>query len=226
MFDKKTNTNYKLILQKRLKSRRLFLNLTYEELSNKIGISKSTLQRYESGGIKNISYDKVLHLSEALGVSPEYFLDFSMDYTADSPPETKHQSQYGEIKIFDTQEEFEQRVLEEITPKLISENYKLERKERGFVCDLIASKGSIRWYLDFFHTNPENFNNLYESTIQNKFLIKLGRIAVHEKPISKYSFIVDNDNTKDFMTKHIAKHLTFETSVILIASKGFTEYRL
>lgn len=72
------------ILQNRLKERRLFLDMTYQDLANKTGLSKSTLQRYETGGIKNLPYDKIFILSEALEVSPSYFTDLSQDYTGET----------------------------------------------------------------------------------------------------------------------------------------------
>ena len=71
------NDKEKEILRKRLKERRNFLNLTYKQLSEKTGISKSTLQRYENGGIKNLPYDKIFILSQALEVTPEYFTNLS-----------------------------------------------------------------------------------------------------------------------------------------------------
>ena len=60
------NNQDKKILQSRLKERRLFLNMTYQDLADKTGISKSTLQRYETGGIQNLPYDKIFAISEAL----------------------------------------------------------------------------------------------------------------------------------------------------------------
>ena len=56
------NNQDKKILQSRLKERRLFLNMTYQDLADKTGISKSTLQRYETGGIQNLPYDKIFAL--------------------------------------------------------------------------------------------------------------------------------------------------------------------
>ena len=53
-----------------IKIRRLELNLTLEEVSNKLGVSKPTLQRYESGVISNIPFDKVERLAEILETTP------------------------------------------------------------------------------------------------------------------------------------------------------------
>jgi len=44
--------------------------MTLEELGERIGTSKQTVQRYESGAILNIPTDKVEALADALGVTP------------------------------------------------------------------------------------------------------------------------------------------------------------
>lgn len=58
----------------RLKERRLSLGLTYQALAEKTGLSKSTLQRYESGGIKNLSVEKLEDLASVLETTPSYLM--------------------------------------------------------------------------------------------------------------------------------------------------------
>jgi transcriptional regulator with XRE-family HTH domain len=53
-----------------IKNRRLQLNLTLEDVSKKLSLSKPTLQRYESGVITNIPFEKVERLAELLGTTP------------------------------------------------------------------------------------------------------------------------------------------------------------
>ena len=45
-------------------------NLTLEEVGKRIGTTKQTIKRYESGEISNIPYDKVVLLAKCLGVHP------------------------------------------------------------------------------------------------------------------------------------------------------------
>lgn len=61
-------------IMKRMKSRREELNMSYQTLSEKVGISKSTLQRYETGYIKNMPVDKLEEIADALNVSPAYLM--------------------------------------------------------------------------------------------------------------------------------------------------------
>ena len=58
----------------RMKKRREELGMSYQVLSDKVGISKSTLQRYETGYIKNMPIDKLEDIAKALCVSPSYLM--------------------------------------------------------------------------------------------------------------------------------------------------------
>lgn len=53
-----------------IKMLRKQLGITQEEVGKRIGVSKQTIQRYESGEISNIPYDKIVGLSKALSCSP------------------------------------------------------------------------------------------------------------------------------------------------------------
>ena len=65
-------------IMKRMKTRREELNMSYQTLSEKVGISKSTLQRYETGYIKNMPVDKLEEIDDALSVSPAYLMGLEM----------------------------------------------------------------------------------------------------------------------------------------------------
>lgn len=73
MTEKEFDANMHDIMQ-RMKSRREMLNMSYQTLSEKVGISKSTLQRYETGYIKNMPVDKLGDIAKALNVSPAYLM--------------------------------------------------------------------------------------------------------------------------------------------------------
>lgn len=50
--------------------RRKALGLTLEEVGNKVGVSKSTVKKWESGDISNMRRDKIALLAKALRISP------------------------------------------------------------------------------------------------------------------------------------------------------------
>ncbi|MFR9240982.1 MAG: helix-turn-helix domain-containing protein [Clostridium baratii] len=61
-------------IMNRMQSRRLELQLSYQDLASKTNMSKSTLQRYETGSIKNMPVDKLGIIAAALDVSPLWLL--------------------------------------------------------------------------------------------------------------------------------------------------------
>lgn len=48
--------------------------MTLEELGDKVGVGKSTVRKWENGMIANMKRDKILKISEVLGVSPAYLM--------------------------------------------------------------------------------------------------------------------------------------------------------
>ena len=61
-------------LKEIIKIKREELGLTLEEIGKIVGVSKTTVQRWESGEIKNLRRDKIGKLANALGVSPSLLL--------------------------------------------------------------------------------------------------------------------------------------------------------
>ena len=59
---------------KRIKKRRLELGYSFQDLADKTNMSKSTLQRYETGTIKNLPLDKLEVLASALQTTPSYLM--------------------------------------------------------------------------------------------------------------------------------------------------------
>lgn len=61
----------------KVKSLRINLGMTMDELARKVGVSTPTIQRYESGEIKNVRRDKIQLLANALETTPAYLMDWS-----------------------------------------------------------------------------------------------------------------------------------------------------
>lgn len=53
-----------------IRNRRLELNLTLEEIGNAVGVSKSTVQKWENGFISNMKRDKISALAKILNINP------------------------------------------------------------------------------------------------------------------------------------------------------------
>lgn len=77
------------ILQKRIKEQRLKQNKTLLEVAEYVGVKEATLQRYESGEIKNIPHDKITAIAEYLNCSPSYLMGWSNDIKDESTINSK-----------------------------------------------------------------------------------------------------------------------------------------
>ena len=53
--------------------------MSYYELEKLTGISKSTLQRYETGNIEKVPIDRIETIAHALGVEPSYILGWDAE---------------------------------------------------------------------------------------------------------------------------------------------------
>lgn len=65
-------TNQKI--GERIKSRRKELELTQEQVGNIIGVTKSTIQRYENGLIKDLKMPVIQAIANALKVNPDWLV--------------------------------------------------------------------------------------------------------------------------------------------------------
>lgn len=211
------------ILQRRLKERRLFLNMTYQDLADKTGISKSTLQRYETGGIKNLPYDKIFTLSEALEVNPKYFTDLSRDYTGESAFEMKVIKIDSRSQHLAHIKEFEERAIRYITPNLISKGYNIERRSHGSVGDIVAIRGKEIWHIDFLYTRDVSQHSPGTGMGRQQLLLRFGRLAVYNKPITKYSIVMDKRLLAEQFIQIKPVHLDIEASIIILRGTDYEE---
>lgn len=61
-----------------LRTQRLRTGKTMEQIGAEVGVSKATVQRWESGEIKNIRRDKIAKLAKALGTTPAYLMGWDI----------------------------------------------------------------------------------------------------------------------------------------------------
>lgn len=66
----------KLRTSKRIKDLRLKNHYTMEKLADMIGVSKSTIAKWENGYIDNMRQDNIIKLAEVFGVSPTYIMGY------------------------------------------------------------------------------------------------------------------------------------------------------
>ena len=66
-------------MTQRIKELRLQANMTLLDVANKLGVSEGTVQRYESGNIRNLKYDTIVNLSNIFGCTPSYLMGWDSD---------------------------------------------------------------------------------------------------------------------------------------------------
>ena len=66
-------------LHERIKERRLSLGMTLLDVANALGVKEATVQRYESGEIKNPKHDTVLELAKIFRCTPAYLMGWEED---------------------------------------------------------------------------------------------------------------------------------------------------
>lgn len=67
----------------RIRALRERFGLTQDELAEKIGTTKQTIYKYETGVITNIPSDKIEEMAALFGVSPSYLMGWDDDDTQD-----------------------------------------------------------------------------------------------------------------------------------------------
>jgi transcriptional regulator with XRE-family HTH domain len=62
-----------------IKKRRLELSLTLLDIADYVGVTEATVQRYESGNIKNIKLSTMTKLAEILKTTPTHLMGWESD---------------------------------------------------------------------------------------------------------------------------------------------------
>lgn len=70
-------------LNDRIKEMRKKNGLTLLEVAEYLGVQEATVQRYESGGIKNLKHDTICKLADLFGCDPRYLVGWSENNAED-----------------------------------------------------------------------------------------------------------------------------------------------
>ena len=71
-------------LHERIKERRLAMGMTLMDVANELGVKEATVQRYESGEIKNPKHQTVLELAKIFRCSPAYLMGWDEEVLPES----------------------------------------------------------------------------------------------------------------------------------------------
>ena len=73
------------IVSEKIKELRTKNDLTLLEVAKYLGVQEATVQRYESGKIKQIKYNTICKLAELFRCDPSYIMGWNEDDSSDSP---------------------------------------------------------------------------------------------------------------------------------------------
>ena len=110
-------------LKENIKSKRIERKMTLEDLAKSVGVSRQTIQRYESGVIGNIPSDKIELIARALDTSPAYLMGWEQIDTNFSGKEAPKEI-YDKFKSNVSKFHGEHKELLDIYGKLSSPNQK------------------------------------------------------------------------------------------------------
>lgn len=68
-------------MENRIKELRLKKGLTLKQVADAIGVSEATVQRYESGKIGSLKYEKAEALAKLFNVSPGYLMGWDIEFS-------------------------------------------------------------------------------------------------------------------------------------------------
>ncbi|MGM9519508.1 MAG: helix-turn-helix domain-containing protein [Phascolarctobacterium sp.] len=102
-----------------LKNRRLERNMSLKDVADKVGVTISTISRWESGDISNMRRDRIVSYARALDISPSLIMGW------EEPPSNKERD-YFELSP------------QELT--LIKKYRQLDADGKADISDLIDSK--------------------------------------------------------------------------------------
>lgn len=106
-------------LQERIKERRFYSGFTLLEVAEQLGVKEATMQRYESGEIKNIKHDTIVEMAKIFRCTPQYLMGWS-DMIVE-PDNIKDINIFLQPKMFQKDSDIEFRN--------IADNYNLLNKE-------------------------------------------------------------------------------------------------
>lgn len=86
-----------MCFSKRMKQSREKQGMTLAELGRKIGKTEATVQRYESGNIKNLKNDTIESIATALNVNPAYL----MGWVEENDDKVQHRAAHLEGELTD-----------------------------------------------------------------------------------------------------------------------------
>lgn len=127
-----------------LHDKRKEIGLTLAEIADKVGVSEATVQRWESGNIKNIRHERIARLADVLQVSPAFLMGWDDAQHAEQPRRAVRIPVLGRVQAGIPIEAVEEILdYEEITPEMASTGDHFALRIRGASMEPKFSDGDV-----------------------------------------------------------------------------------
>ncbi len=107
-------TDLKKNASKRIKELRTKNGYTMEKLGELVGVTKSTVAKWENGYVDNMRQDKVARLAELFKVSPAYILGY------DEPTEEEQERTERFISYYEQLDENQKKIIDNLLTTFLS----------------------------------------------------------------------------------------------------------
>ena len=109
------DNNIKQKTSSRIKELRLTHRYTMETLAEKIGVSKSTIAKWENGYVENMRQDNIIKLSELFNVPTTYIMGYDIDKVDES---MNRESSF--IDLYNQLDEDQKKLIDNLLTSLVS----------------------------------------------------------------------------------------------------------
>lgn len=107
----------------RVAEKRRSLGMSYQDLADATGLSKSTLQRYETGDIKNIPLSKVKSLAAALQTTPAELMGWESNPESSDEFRDRMKQEYGVLfDLVDKASDYQRELVEDLLRAFIEKD--------------------------------------------------------------------------------------------------------
>lgn len=188
----KQETNIATLIGKRIKECREERGLTQEELGLRLGYNKSTIQRYESGQMRQIKLPVIHAIAVALEVNPSYIAAKSDDKSVDHrDARMRRQAQLAQVR--------HQYVKQRNAAEQILALAPNERDKENFSPEQRSAFQSIIEYVRTFQDPKDREQESFKLSTTEVKLLDTFRLLPYEKQIALIAyaqFLLQSSDTK------------------------------
>ncbi|GEK88373.1 hypothetical protein [Alkalibacterium putridalgicola] len=113
------------------------------------------------------------------------------DYTSPNILNTNSFNAADRTELIERARKLEEEAISRITPTLIQNGYTVEKQPHGSLGDIVAIKGKEAWHIDFKFTSELEKHSIGSGRTYQEFLFRLGRLAVFQGKVTKYSILTN-----------------------------------